>query len=129
MADEQPQTDELIEQRLEKLRALRQRGMDPFAVERFDRTHTAQEVIDQFERLHPSGQPVAVCGRVVGLRVMGKAAFMHLLDASGRIQVYFKRDVVGSDAFELISLIDIGDFLGASGPVFRTRTGEITVQV
>lgn len=124
-----PCTDDLVAQRRAKLEALRERGMDPFAVERFDRTHLAQEVFDQFDALVSSGQPVAVCGRIVSIRTMGRAAFMHLLDASGRIQIYFKIDTVGAEAFSLLSFLDVGDFLGVHGPVFRTRTGEITVQV
>lgn len=123
------QQDELMAQRLAKLQALRDRGIDPFAPERFDRTHAAQQVLDQFDVLSESGQEVAVAGRIVAIRVMGKAAFMHLLDPSGRIQLYFKLDVIGPEQFGLLELLDIGDFLGVKGTVFRTRTGEITIQV
>ncbi|MBI3945369.1 MAG: lysine--tRNA ligase [Armatimonadetes bacterium] len=127
---EQPQeTDELVAQRLAKLASLRARGVDPFAAERFDRTHLAEEVRERFDALAESGEKVAVCGRIVAIRTMGKAAFVHILDASGRIQVYFKLDNVGPEAFSLLEFFDVGDFLGIHGPVFRTRTGEITIQV
>lgn len=127
MEPQQP-LDDLFAQRLAKLQALRERGIDPYAPERFDRTHLAAEILDQFDALSQSGEPVAVCGRIVSMRPMGKAAFLHLQDASGRIQVYLKIDCVGADQFALLEFIDIGDFLGVTGTVFRTRTGEITVQ-
>ena len=115
--------------RLAKLAALRARGMDPFAVERFDRTHLAQEILDNFEALSASAEKVVAAGRIVAVRVMGKAAFLHILDGSARVQVYVKLDVVGAEQFGLLEMLDIGDFLGVNGTVFRTRTGEITIQV
>lgn len=120
--------DDLFEQRLAKLQALRDRGIDPYRPERFDRTHLAAEILENFDALAESAEPVAVCGRVVSMRVMGKAAFLHLLDVSGRIQVYLKLDLIGAEQFALLEFIDIGDFLGVHGITFRTRTGEITIQ-
>ena len=115
--------DDLFEQRLAKLQALRARGIDPYRPERFDRTHLAAEILEHFDALAESAEPVAVCGRVVSMRVMGKAAFLHLLDASGRIQVYLKLDLIGAEQFALLEFLDIGDFLGVYGITFRTRTG------
>src|SRR5262245_10717954 len=97
--------NELIEHRLEKLRALRDRGLDPFAIERYDRTHTAEQVISSFESLE--GAEVSVAGRIVSYRPMGKASFAHLLDASGKIQAYIKSDAVGQEAYDLLEYIDI----------------------
>lgn len=117
--------DELIATRMEKLRRLREAGLDPFAVEKYERTHSAGEILDGFEALQ--GRPVRAAGRVVSVRVMGKAQFMHIEDASGRIQVYFKKDVVGEEAYARLELVDIGDFIGVHGHVEKTRTGEVTI--
>ncbi|HSG46617.1 MAG TPA: lysine--tRNA ligase, partial [Longimicrobiales bacterium] len=75
------------------------------------------------------GAAVRVAGRLVAWRGHGKSAFAHLEDASGRIQLYFKKDVVGEETFADLDLLDLGDWVGVEGPVFRTRMGEITVQV
>lgn len=119
--------DELVATRLDKLQRLRKAGNDPFAPERFDRTHNAAELVSSFEGLQ--GQTVALAGRIIAIRVMGKAQFMHLEDGFGRIQIYLKRDTVGEDAYALLSYLDIGDFLGVTGRLDRTRTGEVTVFV
>jgi lysyl-tRNA synthetase, class II len=119
--------DDLYETRLQKLSELRARGIEPFAAERYARTHTAQEILDQFEALE--GRAVRIAGRLVERRVMGKASFFRLEDLSGRIQLYFKLDQVGPERYALLDLLDIGDFVGVAGEVFRTRTGEISVAV
>jgi lysyl-tRNA synthetase class 2 len=119
-------TSDLVRQRLEKLDRLREKTRDPFAITRFDRTHTAAEVVGEFARLE--GQRVRAAGRLVALRRHGKATFAHLEEASGRLQLYFRQDALG-EAYEDLSLVDLGDFLGAEGRVFRTRTGEVTVEV
>jgi lysyl-tRNA synthetase class 2 len=116
---------EQIEHRLEKLQTLRLKGVDPFAVERYDRTHLAAEITSGFDALE--GKEVSVAGRIVSFRPMGKATFAHLQDRSGRIQIYVKADAVGPDAYDLVSALDIGDFIGATGLVSKTRTGEITI--
>ena len=119
--------NELVEHRLEKLNMLRQRGADPFAIERYERTHTAQEVISGFDELE--GKEVSVAGRIVSLRPMGKASFAHIQDPSGKVQIYIKSDVVGADAYALVDALDIGDIIGVRGNVEKTKTGEITVFV
>jgi lysyl-tRNA synthetase class 2 len=115
--------------RREKLDALVERGTAPFAY-RFDPTHQASEAT----ALYPDGQEsdgetVRVAGRLVSWRSAGKTAFAHLADSSGRIQLYFRKDVLGDEAFELTKYFDLGDIVGIEGPLFRTRTGEVTVRV
>jgi lysyl-tRNA synthetase class 2 len=115
--------------RREKLDALVARGVQPFAYG-FDRTHTAADAV----RLHPAdqqseGDVVRVAGRIVAWRAHGKTTFAHLADDSGRIQLYFKKDALGDEIYSTLELFDIGDVVGATGPLFRTRTGEVTVRV
>ena len=113
--------------RLEKLNAWRTAGIDPFSVERFDRTHPAREILDRYDEME--GQTARVAGRIVAVRKMGKASFMHIEDQSARIQLYFKRDDIGPEAYERLDLLDLGDFVGVAGAVFRTRTGETSIHV
>ena len=115
--------------RREKLDALIEQGTAPFAY-RFDRTHRASEAV----ALYPAGQEsegetVRLAGRLISWRSAGKTAFAHLVDSSGRIQLYFKRDVLGDEIFGLTKHFDLGDVIGIEGPLFRTRTGEVTVRV
>jgi lysyl-tRNA synthetase class 2 len=126
-----PGEEELIAQRREKLTRLRARGIDPYPA-RVERTHTAADALAALEAWEASGSAgdpprVSVTGRIKALRNMGKAAFVDLHDGSGRIQVYLKHDILG-DAWALLDDIDLGDFLAVSGPLFRTRTKEITVE-
>lgn len=118
--------NQLVQVRLQKLQTLREKGYDPFAIERYEVTHPLHAIHEQFEQLE--GQTVSVAGRIFALRVMGKATFAHLMDSTGKLQIYLKADEMG-DRYELIDLWDIGDYLGVKGFVFRTRTGEITVHV
>jgi lysyl-tRNA synthetase class 2 len=116
--------------RLQKLAALRAAGMDPFAPERFDRTHHLADVHDRFDALE--NQTVRVAGRLRSIRWMGKAAFADLQDdvpgVAGRAQIYIKRDDVGEAVYEALKQgLDLGDFLGVEGFVFRTRSGEPSV--
>jgi lysyl-tRNA synthetase, class II len=113
--------------RRDKLAALQGAGADPFAIHRYDRTHTAQEILDGFETL--DGQDVTICGRLMLIRKMGKAAFAQLQDVSGRIQIYAKRDDLGEEAYDAFKRLDIGDIIGGKGFVFRTQTGETTVHL
>ena len=112
--------------RIEKLRRLQEKGKDPFLIEKFDRTHHSQEIIDQFDELN--GQTVSIAGRVMTKRMMGKASFIHLQDMLGRIQVYVRQDMIGPEEFEDFKTIDIGDILGVTGEVFLTNTGERSVK-
>ncbi len=112
--------------RREKIGELVKRGVVPYAY-RFDRTTTAQGALDGFREGDTTVHRLA--GRLVLCRPMGKTTFGHLEDQSGRIQVYFKIDLVGSEAYEVVKLLDLGDFVGVEGPLFRTKTGEVTLRV
>ncbi|MHB0869351.1 MAG: lysine--tRNA ligase [Chloroflexota bacterium] len=120
------QYDPLVEQRIRKLKELRDQGIDPYPYS-FDRTHMASDVLGSFDAME--GTQVRVAGRMLTARVMGKASFAHLLDQSDRIQIYVRRDLVGDDQYALFKSLDQGDILGVAGKPFRTKTGEITVQV
>jgi len=127
-----PGEDELIQLRREKLARLRARGVDPYPA-RVARTHAtvdAAAALEGWEAGGGAGDPpsVAVAGRIVSRREMGKASFVDLRDGSGRIQCYLKRDVVGEEAYDDLADLDLGDFALVSGPLFRTRTQEITVE-
>jgi len=124
--------EELIEQRRAKLERLRARGYDPYPA-RYQRTHTAQQAADLLAHQEQgSGAPeqeVSVAGRVTARRVMGKRTFVDLRDGSGKIQADLRRDVLGDDNYNaLVDLVDLGDFVGVTGTLFRTRTGEPTIE-
>lgn len=112
--------------RREKLKLLRDHGVAPFAYG-FDRTHTAEHALGVFRA--GGDVPVRVAGRLVALRHHGKTTFAHLADASGRIQLYFKSDELGPEGYELVELLDLGDYVGVAGTLFMTRTEEITIRV
>jgi lysyl-tRNA synthetase, class II len=125
---------ERIEQpRLEKLSRIISRGINPYPYQ-FPRTHTSLEAIELFEKSSAQGlestpQKVSLAGRVTAARFMGKAAFFDVRDGSGKIQAFFRRDSLGAENYELLHDIDLGDFIGVRGILFKTRSGEITVEV
>jgi len=122
---------ELMQLRLEKIQKLRDQGIEPYAYA-YARTHTAAAIQEQFQSLSgelQSEQPVAVAGRMIAYRGHGKTIFANLQDGTGKIQVYFRANDLGPERFELVKHLDIGDFLGVAGPVFRTHSGELTVKV
>src|SRR5882724_7653718 len=129
---EQPRdTNDLVRQREEKLEALRRRGIDPFGG-RYPVTHWAGDLATRLEKaadaeLDAFG-PVSLAGRLVAMRDHGKTAFTHLMDRTGRIQLYARADELGDD-FALFRDLDVGDFIGVTGGMFRTRTGQLTVAV
>jgi len=112
--------------RREKLKELVRRGVAPFAY-RFDRSVTARGAVEGYGS--DDGPAHRLAGRLVALRPHGKTTFAHLEDRSGRIQLYFKLDELGGEAYEVLELLDLGDHVGVEGPLFKTRTGEITVRV
>jgi lysyl-tRNA synthetase, class II len=112
--------------RREKLAELIKRGVVAFAY-RFERTGTARAALEGFRLDDPTVHRLA--GRLVLLRPMGKTTFGHLEDAGGKIQVYFKIDALGADQYEVVKLLDLGDVIGVEGPLFRTKTGEVTLRV
>lgn len=117
-------TNDLWRIRLDKLEALRQQGIEPYA-DRYQRTHMAQVILEQFSELE--GQEVKVAGRMMSKRDQGKVIFTHIQDFSGKIQIYIRKDDVGEDWFEMISKFDVGDIIGVEGTVFRTKRGEISI--
>jgi len=119
--------DELIAQRKEKLERLRAAGIDPYP-HRFERSHTNAEAVAATPDDGP-GPTVTIAGRVTAMRGMGKASFLDLRDGTGRIQAYVKQENVGTDTYAVLKDIDLGDFLGVTGHLFRTKTGEPTVEV
>ncbi|HEU4759116.1 MAG TPA: lysine--tRNA ligase [Dehalococcoidia bacterium] len=119
--------EEIISLRKEKLERLRSRGIDPYPA-RFQRTHTALEAAALLSGDAAPADPVTIAGRVTAIRYMGKATFLDLRDGSGRIQTYLKQDTLGPQAYETLRDIDLGDFLGVTGTLFRTKTGEPTVE-
>ena len=135
MADEmanQTQNEELnlseqTQIRLNKLNKLIEEGKNPYEIVKFDRTHLSNEIREQFDALE--GKTVTLAGRMVSRRIMGKATFAHLLDRAGEMQIYVRRDDVGEDAYKAFKEYDIGDILGVSGKVFRTKTGEVSLHV
>ncbi|MGH7719444.1 MAG: lysine--tRNA ligase, partial [Gemmatimonadaceae bacterium] len=114
--------------RREKLDRLAECGVNPFGYS-FDRSHTAHAAAALGAEREESEEPVSVAGRVIAWRAHGKTAFAHLADESGRIQLYFRRDQLGDQRWAVLELLDIGDVIGVSGPLFRTRSGEVTVRV
>jgi lysyl-tRNA synthetase, class II len=114
------------EYRIEKLEALRAAGIEPYPT-RSERDTTAAEALDRFDVLQD--KTITLAGRLMQLREMGKAAFAHIEDGSGRIQIYIKRDVVGEEAFALLKKLDLSDIIEATGTLFITRTGEKTLNV
>ena len=118
--------NELKRVRLEKLQELRDLGIDPFG-SRFERDADCQTIMDKFDALE--GQNVSIAGRIMSKRRHGKAGFANLQDLSGNIQLYFKKDDLGEERYELFKKLDIGDILGIRGYVFRTQKGEITIHV
>jgi len=116
--------NEIIQKRIEKLNLLRQRGICPYP-NKFTRSHLIKDLLKEYNE----GQEVAIAGRIMAKRQHGKAAFADLRDFSGKIQLYFQLDTVGKDSFLLFEAVDIGDFIGVKGHIFKTRTGELTVKV
>jgi lysyl-tRNA synthetase class 2 len=112
--------------RRDKLAELVKRGVPPFAYG-FNRTTTARRALEGFREEDATVQRLA--GRLILLRPMGKTTFGHVEDASGKLQVYFKIDALGAEAYELVKLLDLGDLIGVEGPLFRTKTGEVTLRV
>lgn len=120
------EASDLVQARLRKLDGIRAMGIDPFPP-KYERTHLSNEVVGGFDSLQ--GQEVRVAGRLVGaVRDMGGSGFAHILDSAGRIQIFFRKNTLGAEGFELYRLLDTGDFIGVEGTPMKTRTGEVTVE-
>ena len=116
---------ELLKVRREKLAALQEAGKNPFEITKYDVTHHSSDVKENFEELE--GKSVSLAGRIMSKRVMGKASFCHIQDLKGTIQVYVARDNIGEDSYKDFKKYDIGDIVGITGEVFKTKTGEISI--
>lgn len=130
-AVQKEELNDLMRVRREKMAKFREMGIAPFG-HRYEVTHHAQEVLDAFSHLgdeEEAQEEVRLAGRLLAIRGHGKASFAVLMDLSGRIQIYFKLDVLGEAKYKEFKLLDIGDIIGVQGPVFRTRRGELTVRV
>ncbi len=121
----------LVKIRLEKLEALRNAGIDPYPYT-YSQTHHASEVNLKYASLEKEEQTtdhVSVAGRIMQFRSMGKIAFAHIQDQTGRVQLYFRENDLGPEKYSILKKIDLGDIIGAEGHVFKTRMGEVTVYV
>ena len=123
--------DKIYELRREKLKQIEALGQHSYPTH-YAFTHTIPQVLDGFssktgEELEQTRVPVKVAGRIMAIRLMGKAGFAHLQQDGKRLQIYVKKDAVGEKGFELYRLLDLGDHIGVAGYLFRTRTGELSV--
>lgn len=121
----QQDTSQLLKVRYDKLRELQENGKDPFVITRYDVTNHTADIRDHFEEME--GKEVAVAGRMMFKRVMGKASFCNIQDLKGRIQSYVARDDIGEESYKEFKKYDVGDILGIRGTVFKTKTGEISI--
>lgn len=117
--------NQLLKVRREKLAELQENGKDPFQITKFDVTHHSADIKADYEDLE--GKSVSVAGRMMFKRVMGKASFCNIQDLKGNIQIYVARDNIGEDSYKDFKKYDVGDILGITGEVFKTKTGEISV--
>ena len=117
--------NELMIIRREKLEKLKQNNKNPFEITKFDITHTSKEIIDNYEELE--GKDVTIAGRIMAKRIMGKASFCHIQDGDGKIQSYVSINDLGEESYKQFKEDDIGDIIGITGFVFKTRTGEISI--
>lgn len=123
---EQEHLGEQLLLRRHKVQELREQGVEPYSL-KYPVTHNSQEVRENFEQL--DGQAVSLAGRIMTRRGHGKACFAHIQDGEGQLQVYSRLDNVGDELYTLFQNLDIGDIIGCSGTVFKTRTGEVTVNI
>ena len=117
--------NELLKVRRQKLADLQENGKDPFQIMKYDVTHHTNKVKEDFDSLE--GKTVTVAGRMMSKRVMGKASFCNIADRDGNIQSYVARDAIGEDSYKEFKKYDIGDIIGITGEVFKTKTGEVSI--
>ena len=118
---------QILKNRRDKLQEYVDAGMDPFEITKFDRSANAGEIKNNFDEFE--GKEVTLAGRLMSKRRMGKVGFGDLADREGRIQIFAKKDILGDEEYERFKKLDIGDIIGATGEVFKTETGEISVRV
>ena len=124
-AEQELDLNQLMKVRREKLDKLKQEGKDPYKITKFNRTHTSKQIKDNYEELE--GKDVTVAGRIMAKRIMGKASFCHIQDSEGKIQSYVSINELGEESYKAFKEDDIGDIIGITGFVFKTKTGEISI--
>ena len=124
--EQQQDIKQILQVRRDKLKALQDAGMNPFAITKYNVTHHAQEIKDRFDAME--GQTVSIAGRLMSKRGMGKVSFCDLQDKSGRIQIYARRDEMDQEEYNRFRKYDIGDIVGVEGTIFRTEKGEMSVR-
>ncbi|MBE5805598.1 MAG: lysine--tRNA ligase [Clostridiales bacterium] len=117
--------NQLMMVRREKLDKLKEEGKNPFEITKFNRTHTSKQIMDNYDELE--GKDVTIAGRIMAKRIMGKASFCHIQDSEGKIQSYVSINDLGEESYKAFKEDDIGDIIGITGFVFKTRTGEISI--
>lgn len=145
---EEQELSQLLQVRRDKLSELQSEGSDPFQITKFDRTHTSNQIKENYTeeereltkrgsdevqiikaKISPlDGQTVSIAGRIMSKRGMGKVGFVHVADIDGQIQLFVKKDVLGEEEYNRFKKLDIGDIIGAEGEVFTTQTGEISIR-
>ena len=125
MSDEGKSLNQIIEFRKEKLEKLISKGINPYPPS-FNPTHHSSEIVSNYESLEKNS--VCVSGRIISIRRMGKASFFNIQDSLGKLQIFIKKDEIGDSEYEIFQLMDIGDFVGVDGIVFKTKVGEVSVK-
>ena len=125
--------EKIYEQRREKLKQIEALGQPTYRT-KYEFTHTVEQILAGYssksgEELEQTRVNVRVAGRIMAIRLMGKAGFAHIQQGGKKLQIYVKKDAVGEKGFELYKLLDLGDHIGVSGYLFRTRTGELSIHV
>lgn len=133
ISNQEVEVSELLQIRRDKLDELRALGIDPFG-QKYERTHNAGDILQKYdslskEELEEQAVEVRIAGRIMAKRGMGKASFAHIQDLSGKIQIYVRKDTVPEVKYEAFDLLDLGDIVGVSGEVFKTKTGETSIKV
>tara|TARA_Y100000588_G_scaffold202309_1_gene216018 strand:+ start:5235 stop:6728 length:1494 start_codon:yes stop_codon:yes gene_type:complete len=124
MSDEHKSLNQIIDFRKEKLTKLREAGVELYP-QKYEPTHFSADILGDFDNLEK--KDVTIAGRIMSIRKMGKASFFHIQDQQGKIQVFIRRDDVGEDNYANFKLLDMGDFVGVNGYVFKTKMGEISI--
>lgn len=117
--------NQLMQIRRDKLNKLKEEKKDPFEITKFNRTHTSKQIVENYNELE--GKDVTISGRIMAKRIMGKASFCHIQDGDGRIQSYVSINELGEESYKQFKEDDIGDIIGITGFVFKTKTGEISI--
>ena len=127
--DQELDTSDQFAVRQAKLAEMRESGQDPFQAN-WDQTHTHVQAVEAWVEDEENSPVVSCAGRLTAVRVMGKASFARILDQTGTLQLYFKKDIVGEEAYQFFKKqLDLGDFIGVRGTLFKTKTGEVTLRV